>query len=190
MKVPNRFSAVQLVTAVVIAAWLPLGSGCRTLVPYDSHFMCDKNVDFGKCQSVSAAYEEALAGPPPAQPQNHPDAWQYREGHKSTGIKLKRNSRGGVQAQTASMTGHDMYKDAQYRQLAQLLEAPATPLVRPPKTLRTLIVSYPSSETLYMPRYIIYFAEEARFVLGDYLNQSLPRQAATVYPNGAKSITP
>ena len=83
------------------------------------------------------------------------------------------------------LSGREVYKENEYRELAALIEEPTTPIVRPPKVLRTLVVSYPSGQTLYMPRYIVYFADEARFVVGDYLNDTKP-ETATVFPNGKR----
>jgi len=59
-----------------------------------------------------------------------------------------------------------------------------TPLVRPPQVLRTLIVSYTVGESLYMPRYVFYFADEARFVIGDYFES--PDVRPVIYPNGRR----
>ena len=179
-------------TALVLLAVVGTLSACTALVPYDSEFMCEKNQDFGKCMSVSEAYKESLAGPAPKESEGHPDAWQYKEKSrgKSRGASDKKEVRGKDSGMTTvALSGRDLYKENEYRAMASLIEAPATPLVRPPKVLRTLVVSYPTGETLYMPRYIVYFAEEARFVVGDYLNESRS-QVATIFPNGSgKSST-
>ena len=168
--------------AMVGLALAALLSGCGALVPYDSKFMCEKNQDFGKCMSMSEAYQEALAGPVPKDSEGHPDAWTYKDGKKvRTKQKGKRNH-DEAQMHQVSLSGRDLYKENEYREMASLIEAPTTPIVRSPKVLRTLVVSYPTGNTLYMPRYIVYIAEEARFVVGDYLNESKP-QVATVFPN-------
>lgn len=164
-------------------------SGCKALVPYDSKFMCESSQDFGRCMSVSEAYQESLNGPTATETDKYPDAWQYKQNGKEKRGKATKGRGKRDEAKyrnlTASLSGRDLYKENEYRELAALIEAPTTPLVRPPKALRTLIVTYPAGETLYMPRYIVYFAEEARFVVGDYLNEQ-KAQAATIFPNGKR----
>ncbi|MEO0880933.1 MAG: TraV family lipoprotein, partial [Pseudomonadota bacterium] len=72
----------------------------------------------------------------------------------------------------ARAQGYEGYQQAQYDQLAALIEAPVTPMVAPAKTIRTLILPYAdkaSGARLYMPRFVYSVLEQPRFVLGDYL---------------------
>jgi len=71
--------------------------------------------------------------------------------------------------------------------MAGLIEAPVTPLVKAPTVLRTLVVSYTAERTLFMPRYVYYFADEARFVMGETLNAT--GSLRTVYPNGTPATS-
>ena len=58
-----------------------------------------------------------------------------------------------------------------YAQLTSLIDTPPSPLLTPPKVLRTLIVSYQDADhTLFQPRYMFYLATESAFVLGNELN--------------------
>ncbi|MEO8755268.1 MAG: TraV family lipoprotein, partial [Casimicrobiaceae bacterium] len=86
----------------------------------------------------------------------------------------------------APADGDERLREARYRELAGLIENPVTPLVQPPKVLRTLIVSYSAGDALYMPRYVYYIAEDAKFVLGDYLQNSPAER--TMYPNGGPGV--
>lgn len=121
-------------------------SGCALLVPYDSKFACEKTDDYGRCINVNEAYDDALA---PSQSTDNPNA-------KDDDV---------VAARAA-------YKAAEYREMANLINDPVTPIIQPPKLLRTLVVAYPgeNQRTLYSPRWLFYVVEDATFVLGDYLN--------------------
>lgn len=159
-------------------------AGCKTLVPYDSEFACAKSHDYGQCMDVQSAYDDARS-------------------HQATQSTTKGIPAGqsGARAATASAaTGiperrgdliHDplldtdpaqRLRDTRYRELAGLIEDPVTPVVQAPRVLRTLIVAYSAGDTLYLPRYVYYFAEEAKFVLGDYLD--VATEDRTLYPAG------
>ena len=173
---------------LLIGMALLTAAGCKTLVPYDSKFMCEANQDYGRCMSVSDAYKEALEGPAPAEAKKHPEAWNYKQGAPKKTSTRGRKARDEYRMMQASLSGRDLYKDNEYREMAALIEQPATPIVQPPKVLRTLVVSYPNGQTLYMPRYIVYIAEEARFVVGDYLNEE-KAGGAMLYPTAQARAT-
>lgn len=196
----------NICAALAIAAVATLG-GCSTLDPYESKFMCEKNRDYGRCMNVVSAYEEALAGealaPGAPKPGKREPTWKYRQG---TGSARPNNSSEGMPAgvprplrkapteraqratrATTVVTYPDAafaYRSAEYRELAALIEQPITPVVRPPQVLRTLIVPYSSGDSLFMPRYVYFFADEARFVLGDYLAPPAPQK--TISPTRAE----
>jgi conjugal transfer pilus assembly protein TraV len=180
----------------LVAALLALGlAGCKTLVPYESTFMCEKSRDFGRCMDVQQAYEDALGAAPanPAQLQPGAKEPEFRYKGANAAKPTKRSGAqpalGGAGSQeprllrtTLTLSPEELYRDREYRELAGLIEQPVTPVVKPPKVLRTLIVSYTAGESLYMPRYVYYFADEARFVLGDYLSPK--DEVKQVFPNG------
>jgi conjugal transfer pilus assembly protein TraV len=154
---------VKVLLPIALAA---LASGCAIFSPYDNEFMCSATDDYGQCIDVGGAYDDALAG------------------RKSRGAQSVPKSPEAPAPDTASRSE---YKAAEYRELRKLLEAPVTPLVKPPKVLRTLVMAYPSGDgTLYTPRYVFFFADEGGFVLGDYLNATPPETATeTLSPLGA-----
>jgi conjugal transfer pilus assembly protein TraV len=165
--------------------WGALGSvglAACSLNPYHGEFMCSASADHGKCETVEQAYAEALAGKSSkSNSLKSTDAQSSRPG--GTGGKKDGKADPALVQTTLALTSEDRYREAQYRKLAALIEEPVTPIIQPAKALRTLILSYPAGESLYMPRYVYYFAEEPRFVIGEYLNpESTPK---TVYPNGA-----
>lgn len=148
-------------------------SGCKLLVPYDSEFMCSANPDYGKCTDVQGAYSDALGGIIDKEVAAEPG-------------DAKKHKSGAVQHPLPASPAQ-RYKAAQYVELAKTIEAPVTPIVKQPTVLRTLIVAYSSSErTLYMPRYMFFFADAGEFVLGDYLSNSSPSATPSIFPNGVR----
>ena len=168
--------------AIWVATMCAALGGCSTLNPYHSEFMCAASENHGKCESVNQAYTEAIDKKGRAKtnanatdaPPDLPAAKTRSHGGKSGEGEL---------VKAVQLSGEDRYRDAQYRKLAAIVEEPVMPIVQPPTVLRTLILSYPAGDSLYMPRYVIYFADSPKFVIGEYLNPlSTPK---TVFPNGA-----
>jgi conjugal transfer pilus assembly protein TraV len=176
------------------ALWLALLgtgilSGCQVLVPYDNEFACAKSHDYGKCMDVQSAYEDARANAGSA-PTATPAAAKSKSGARSAPAKSPPGTaemRGElVREAFAPVDGDERVREARYRELAGLIENPVTPLIQPARVLRTLIVSYSAGDALYMPRYVYYIAEDAKFVLGDYLQDSPAER--TMYPNGGPAV--
>ena len=56
--------------------------------------------------------------------------------------------------------------------LQGLIEQPVTPMLKPPRSVRTLILPYADRQRpdrLYMPRYVYSLVERPQWVVGDYL---------------------
>ena len=77
------------------------------------------------------------------------------------------------------------YNDQRYREMASLIAQPVTPILKPTKVLRTLIVGYSTGKTMYMPRFIYFMASEPEFVLSDGLNP--PGAGDVVFPTSIGS---
>jgi conjugal transfer pilus assembly protein TraV len=178
------------ITLVVIA--VSLLASCKALVPYDSKFACEGTQDYGRCMDVQTAYEDALGTADEVQRRDksgkRAPKWDYRGGSPkgavaSPTLQRKRASAKGTQVAFVPRSTEELYRQSQYRELAGLIEEPVTPIVQPPKVLRTLIVSYSAGDSLYMPRFVYYLADDAKFVLGDYLRGEGAQK--TVYPNSA-----
>lgn len=167
-----------------LAAVLLALAGCETLVPYDSEFACAQSHDFGKCMDVQTAYDDARANASTEPAPTQQPGGQYRPGQLPRTLPKGPVERRGALVRETLLTEDPAtrLRDARYRELAGLIENPVTPLVQAPRVLRTLIVSYSAGDALYMPRYVYYFAEEAKFVLGEYLQE--PGADRTLYPSG------
>lgn len=75
----------------------------------------------------------------------------------------------GFIGQTASATSTD-YEQALYDRMTDLLQAPSTPVVVPPKVMRVLMLPYEGEDSeLYMLRYAYIFVDRPRWVLTDPL---------------------
>ena len=118
--------------------------GCATgsaLNPFNSGFKC-ATTDTGECIPLNEAYDRAL---------------EEDKGKKPSVALVVKGDNGKSES---------MYKKALYREVTNLLDKPKTPLVLPPKTVRVLILPYKdSTNTLYMQRYLYFFASQPEWVL-------------------------
>lgn len=176
-----RSTAVNKTLLTACAAVFSMGAtGCAIFAPYDSKFQCERSRDFGKCTDVAGAYSDALGG---VEDSGVGSRGNVRRREKS--VEERAEPLGGDPG--VARANITRYKAAEYGELASIIEQPITPVVAPPKLLRTLVVAYATPEkTLYLPRYVYYFVSEGNFLLGDYLNAEVPDGAAVMYPNGAR----
>jgi len=124
--------------------FLTLVTGCSALTPYKSDFQCPDTYK-GKCVSLKEAYEQSLRGGNP---------------EEEAGLK---GEDGGKESP------ENIYRDSLYDELAGLIKEPVTPVVRPPKIMRALVLPYPDKERLYMPRYVFIMVDEPKWVLDSSL---------------------
>lgn len=124
-------------------------SGCAAWInPYSSDFNCPKTAN-GKCISVSDAYTESLKNDPSAKATN---------GSRSV----------------SGTSAYNAYEEELFTKMAAMIKEPVTPLVSPATALRGLVLYYSGDEhELYSHRYVFFFVDEPRFVLGDYLNAGI-----------------
>ncbi|KEZ17959.1 Conjugal transfer protein TraV [Sphingobium yanoikuyae] len=153
--------------------------GCTTLgsamSPYPEKFSC-KNSDHGQCVHPDKAYADAVAG---RASKSDP---KVTNGSKTGG------SAGHTDTQRTgrSYAANDYvgYRSSVYRELQGLVEAPVTPMLRPGRTVRTLILPYADRERpdrLYMPRYVYSILDKPQWVVGDYLvNPTEPAARAPI----------
>ena len=139
-------------------------SGC-SLLPYHNDFAYKLEDGYGKCISSDDAYTEATTG--------------VDMGHAITEDGVADDPKGSAAktaatnqaASTKADPSYQLYRDRVYKQMAQLVEAPQTPVVRQPTVVRTLILSYSpglDDQTAYMPRYVFTMLNGPKFVLTDY----------------------
>ncbi len=151
----------QIARSVAFFALLVATCGCSMLNPYDSEFPCKGGYP-GKCTSVREAHLESLAG-------------------TDGGNKQKPCSDGNCQSDTSSdellrnndaKASEGAYKASLYRRLDGLLQEPKMPVVAPPKVMRILMLPYKGQDgEFYMMRYLYFFVDEPRWVLGDSIEE-------------------
>lgn len=151
-------------------------SGCATMgslmSPYSETFSC-KNDDHGQCIHPSQAYADAVAG---VASKSDPAVTNDR--------KMLRDKPGAAGAQRSGRTpapsAYGSYRDSVYQELKGLIEAPVTPMLKPARTVRTLILPYADRQRpdrLYMPRYVYSIVDKPVWVVGGTL-VSPPSQAS------------
>lgn len=139
--------------AMLLVFSMALG-GCGTMGVYESDFSCPQTYN-GRCISLQGAYDLALEG-------------------KDTPSKTLSQTEGGerslVPQPDPEEVAHTSYKESLYKRFDGLLKEPATPMVAPPQVMRVLLLPYKGeSNELYMLRYVYFFVDEPKWVLGDSL---------------------
>ncbi len=158
--------------AVILGLALPtvaaLG-GCATIgsimSPYSEKFSC-KNSDHGQCIHPEKAYSDAVAG---AASRSDPGVTRDKALLRNAPNPAAGGNRSGRQTSGSAYAG---YRESVYRELQGLIEQPATPMLKPPRTVRTLILPYADQhrpDRLYMQRYVFSILERPQWVVGDYL---------------------
>lgn len=160
---PSRFRrAIFALPALVMV------TGCATIgsmmSPYSEKFSC-KNDDHGQCIHPERAYEDAVAGTPSkSDPRVTNDRAML---HGKHGM-----SRTGQGVQRAGADAWGSYRDSVYQELKGLIDAPTTPMLKPARTVRTLILPYADRQRpgrLYMPRYVYSVVDRPVWVVGGAL---------------------
>lgn len=151
-------------------------SGCATMgslmSPYSEKFSC-KNDDHGQCIHPERAYEDAVAG---VTSKSDPAVTNDR--------KMLRDQTAAKRGQRSDHAGppsaYGTYRDSVYQELKGLIDAPVTPMLKPARTVRTLILPYADRQRpdrLYMPRYVYSIMDKPVWVVGGSL-VAPPSQAA------------
>ena len=153
---------------LLAAAGASLIAGCTTLgsmmSPYPEKFGC-KNSDHGVCIDPEQAYEDAVAGRPS---QSDPAVTNDRKLLKAHGGSAMTHTK-AAPTQPTAFAG---YRASVYAKLQGLIEQPVTPMLKAPRTVRTLILPYADRERpdrLYMPRYVFSILDRPEWTVGDYL---------------------
>jgi conjugal transfer pilus assembly protein TraV len=151
-------------------------SGCATLgslmSPYSEKFDC-KNSDHGQCIHPQKAYDDAVAG---VASKSDPAVTRDK-----ALLKKRAAPAGAARSRTAAPpAAYGSYKDSVYRELKGLIDAPVTPMLKPPRTVRTLILPYADRQRpdrLYMPRYVYSILDKPVWVVGGTLIAAPDRAA-------------
>lgn len=132
--------------------------------PYSEKFDC-KNSDHGQCIHPDRAYADAVAGvASKSDPKVTNDRAMLR-GQDAT----KGNARSRVDV---AGSAYGSYRDSVYRELKGLIDAPVTPMLKPARTVRTLILPYADRQRpdrLYMPRYVYSVIDKPVWAVGGSL---------------------
>lgn len=163
-------------TLALAAGACLLVSGCATMgslmSPYSEKFSC-KNGDHGQCIHPERAYEDAVAG---VASKSDPVVTNDRKMLRDRPAAERARSGGRATAPSA----YGSYRDSVYQELKGLIEAPVTPMLKPARTVRTLILPYADRQRpdrLYMPRYVYSIVDKPVWVVGGTLVAS-PSQAS------------
>lgn len=163
---------------VFVIATLAIIQGC-SIFPYEDKFGCNRPNNMGKCVSATEAYDEMTTGESKA-PYAKPYSKQTDE-ERAAGEGDAQNTQASHGSAPSSATSlpkrvngaqYDAYLDANYKEVAELVDAPVTPMVKPVKTAELLFLPYSDqSRVLKGERIVTVILEEPKFVLGDYLKK-------------------
>jgi conjugal transfer pilus assembly protein TraV len=152
---------MRIVNFIFIALAMAISAGCTG---YSSEFSCPNTYN-GRCVSIQGAYEIALAGKD--SPEYDP---AYKQKQKDGGKNGKNATELEEQQSDPEEVAHASYKESLYKKFDVLLKEPNTPVVAPPQVLRVLLLPYKGdSNELFMLRYVYFFVDEPKWVLGDSL---------------------
>lgn len=161
----QRRRATRAAALILFLPALSALGGCATLgsimSPYSEKFSC-KNDDHGQCIHPEKAYADAVAG---ATSKSDPAVTRDKAMLRERGDRRSAGSRSSEQ-------GYAGYRTSVYRELQGLIDQPVTPMLKPARTIRTLILPYADQhrpDRLYMQRYVFSILERPQWVVGDYL---------------------
>ncbi|SNS67723.1 conjugal transfer pilus assembly protein TraV [Sphingomonas laterariae] len=161
----QRRRAKRASTFILFLPALAALGGCATLgsvmSPYSEKFSC-KNDDHGQCIHPDKAYADAVAG---TASKSDPAVTRDK-------AKLRGRADTGAGRNRSAGQGYAGYRESVYRELQGLIDQPVTPMLKPPRTVRTLILPYSDQhrpDRLYMQRYVFSILERPQWVVGDYL---------------------
>lgn len=157
-------SASRLLLAASSTLLLPGCTAMGSLMsPYSEKFSC-KNDDHGQCIHPEQAYADAVAG---VSSKSDPRVTNDR-----ALLKDKADQSSSRKNRRATPGAFSSYRDSVYHELKGLLEAPVTPMLKPARTVRTLILPYADRQRpdrLYMPRYVYSIVDKPVWVVGGTL---------------------
>ena len=163
-------------------------AACSSVAPYDSDFSC-KNDDYGQCirpmdaYAVAVGTERTSIGSDAVNASENTRKWRHKPGDRGPG----RSPSTLVSADGASVPAYTDYQSQLYREVASLLEQPATPMITQAITVRTLILPYADeqeNDLLFMPRFVYSIIEGPRFVMGNYLAKHRSHSPASFLASG------
>lgn len=159
---------------VSLGAASALLSGCATvgsmMSPYSEKFDC-KNSDHGQCIHPDRAYADAVAG---GTSKSDPRVTRDKRPIANAATTM----RAGASRKAGDPGAYGSYQDSVYRELKGLIDDPVTPMLKPARTVRTLILPYADRQRpdrLYMPRFVYSVVDRPVWVVGATLVPSPDR---------------
>jgi len=143
-----------------------LGGCSGTLMPYESSFQCPGGYN-GICESIDDAYQDSVNG---IDPRQFDKEWQekkadWAEGHEEL-VKARKQT--GKTAGASHSVQSDSYRESYLRKMQNLIDAPETPVLVPPKVIRILVLprTYEHNRSLVGSHYLFSQLEDgARWIL-------------------------
>lgn len=138
-------------------------SGCG-VTPYKSEFSCPPTYG-GICESPIDAYRDSVHG---IDPKKFDPEWQkkrkkWEEKHRDLLEARKRAA--GEATDTPQTTEAPDYRAQLFEELRNLIEAPKTPILLPPRVMRALVLGTPDGRIYVAPHYVFFMLDEPRWVL-------------------------
>ena len=133
--------------------------------PYSEKFSC-KNSDHGQCIHPDQAYADAVAG---RTSKSDPAVTNDR---KLLAEQRKGKAPARISGASGSTTADAVAPQSGQGNVGALIEGPGSPMLRPSRTIRTLILPYADKQRpdrLYMARYVYSIIDRPAWVVGDYL---------------------
>lgn len=144
-------------------------AGCATvgsvMSPYSEKFSC-KNSDHGQCIHPDQAYADAVAG---RASKSDPAVTNDR---KMLAEQRKGKAPARISGASGTTTTGAVAPQSGQGNVGALIEGPGSPMLRPSRTIRTLILPYADKQRpdrLYMARYVYSIIDRPAWVVGDYL---------------------
>jgi len=167
MSAPMGDKAMKMVRPCLLLPMLAL-QGCATMgsvmSPYSEKFSC-KNSDHGQCIHPDQAYADALAG---RASKSDPAVTHDRKLVTAD----KKRARGMDKGRPVVVATPSAKAQPGQGHVGALIEGPQSPMLRPSRTIRTLILPYADKQRpdrLYMARYVYSIIDRPAWVVGDYL---------------------
>jgi len=135
--------------------------GCG-ITPYESKFSCPPTYG-GLCESPIDAYHDSVNGIDPRQldPKWKEKRAEWEEKNKAL---IEARKRAALQRSGTSSEA-PTYRAELFKELRDLIEAPETPVVIPPKIVRALVLGTPDGKMYVAPHYVFFMLDEPRWVL-------------------------
>ena len=165
-------------------------SGCSgTLMPYESSFQCPGGYN-GICESIDDAYHDSVNG---IDPRQFDEKWKehkadWEESHAEL-IAARKGISAIYKASETLSAGQKpaSYRESYLRKMKDLIDAPETPVLVPPKVIRILVLprTYEQNRSLVGSHYLFSQLEDGpRWIL-----KKIPEVPEQCVQNGKEDVS-